>query len=587
MELKKLSYRSTLFILLLLPCLTLFADDRIDSLKSAIEDEHDIIKKAKLYLDLSLEYRKTDLENSEKIARQALLLAGKSENNQIKGFLYAHLGDIAFLQDSLNKAEAEYKQAIPYLRDSDEYRRLIHVYLNMGNRFVEKNNFPEAMDYYFRAKRLCEEKNDSTYLPNVLNNLGVVYINLNDYKTALEYYAKALPMFEKAEDTMNIAGATTNIGSIYIELGEYDIARQYYQKGYEIFTEMGSVAGQAHALFKLGLLDQMQLRYRDALDNLLESRRLQELSGLTTSGSKALFLAETDINIGIVYFDLKQYNKAEKYLKAGMKVSKQSGQPGLISLAGEYLSKLYKVKGEFQKALEYYTLYKVYSDSLFNEENVRKLAQLEMQFEFDARMREAELERMAEEQKQNRLILSYIATTVGLILVLVIVSLMLKLEKKKKKEVVLEREMLVEKLDHTNKELTTYVMYLLKKNEFILTIIEKLKKARLGAKPENKRIMAELISELQLNTDTVSWEEFEVRFQQVHTDFYTKLSKQFPDLTTNETRLCAFFKLNMTSKEIAALTYQSLNSIKVARYRLRKKLKLDKDENLVSFLAQF
>ncbi len=69
------------------------------------------------------------------------------------------------------------------------------------------------------------------------------------------------------------------------------------------------------------------------------------------------------------------------------------------------------------------------------------------------------------------------------------------------------------------------MMYLLKKNEFIPTIIEKLKKARLDAKPENKKVMANLIAELQSDTDTVSWEEFEVRFQQVHTGFYTRLSK--------------------------------------------------------------
>ncbi len=98
--------------------------------------------------------------------------------------------------------------------------------------------------------------------------------------------------------------------------------------------------------------------------------------------------------------------------------------------------------------------------------------------------------------------------------------------------------------------------------------------------------MAELITELQSNTDTVSWEEFELRFQEVHTEFYTKLSEKFPDLSTNEIRMCAFFKLNMTSKEIAALTYQSLNSIKVARYRLRKKLQLKKEENLLAFLAK-
>ncbi len=130
-------------------------------------------------------------------------------------------------------------------------------------------------------------------------------------------------------------------------------------------------------------------------------------------------------------------------------------------------------------------------------------------------------------------------------------------------------------------------MYLLRKNEFILSIIEKLKKARIDATKENKKVIAELISELQSNADTVSWEEFEVRFQEVHTDFYTNLHNKHPDLTNNEIRLCAFFRLNMTSKEIAAITYQSLNSIKVGRYRLRKKLNLNQEDSLNSFLSQF
>jgi DNA-binding CsgD family transcriptional regulator len=176
---------------------------------------------------------------------------------------------------------------------------------------------------------------------------------------------------------------------------------------------------------------------------------------------------------------------------------------------------------------------------------------------------------------------------VGLLLILVIVMLLLLLEKNKKKKLEADRKLLQEKLDHANKELTTYVMYLLRKNEFILSIIEKLKKARLDASAENKKVIAEMISELKSNTDTISWEEFEVRFQQVHTEFYTNLRNKFPDLSNNEIRLCAFFRLNMTSKEIAAITYQSLNSLKVARYRLRKKLNLSQEENLISFLSSF
>jgi DNA-binding CsgD family transcriptional regulator len=298
-------------------------------------------------------------------------------------------------------------------------------------------------------------------------------------------------------------------------------------------------------------------------------------------------MAETNINIGIAYLMQENYIEAEQKLLDGYHVALEEGQISLIALAGENLSKLYRQKGNFEEALDYYTTFKMYSDSLFNEDNIRKLTQLEMQNEFEASIREAEIGRLEKEQEKKRLLIIYITTIVGLLLILTIVALFLKLENKKKKEVELERKRLFEKLEHTNKELTTYVMYLLKKNEFILTIIEKLKKARLDAKPENKKVMAELIAELKSNTDTVSWEEFEVRFQQVHTDFYTRLSKQYPDLTNNEIRLCAFFKLNMTSKEIAALTYQSLNSIKVARYRLRKKLKMEQEESLVSFLAQF
>ena len=75
-------------------------------------------------------------------------------------------------------------------------------------------------------------------------------------------------------------------------------------------------------------------------------------------------------------------------------------------------------------------------------------------------------------------------------------------------------------------------MYLLRKNEFIISIAEKLKVARLDAKSENKKIMTELIKELESNSTMISWEEFEVRFQQVYTGFYKKLNTSYPDLTT-------------------------------------------------------
>jgi DNA-binding CsgD family transcriptional regulator len=129
-------------------------------------------------------------------------------------------------------------------------------------------------------------------------------------------------------------------------------------------------------------------------------------------------------------------------------------------------------------------------------------------------------------------------------------------------------------------------MYLTRMNEMVLIIAEKLKKLDLIDRSENAKVVQSIVGELERTTNPDNWKEFEVRFQQVHTDFYRKLGEQYPDLTPNELKLCAFLRLNMSTKDISSITYQSQNSIMVARSRLRQKLGIAKDENLVTFLAQ-
>ncbi len=129
-------------------------------------------------------------------------------------------------------------------------------------------------------------------------------------------------------------------------------------------------------------------------------------------------------------------------------------------------------------------------------------------------------------------------------------------------------------------------MYLTKLNEVVLTIAEKLRKYDPVEGSSNFRLIQSVISELEYTSNTDSWKEFEVRFQNVHVDFYKKLGEQFPDLTPNELKLCAFMRLNMSTKEISSLTGQSQDSVRQARSRLRQKLGASKDENLVNFLSQ-
>ena len=574
-------------LLLLAQVIAFSQDPLIDSLKISAQKEHNITKKIDLLISLSKAYTSDSTAQAISVANQALTLASQIDDNRRTGSIHLLLGNLSMQMDSVNRAEEEYKLAIKYLSNTKATELLIRARTSLGNRYVEKENYPDAMDQYLKGITILEQNNENKQLANLYNNLGVVYLDMNNPKKALDLYSKALSLFDKFGDSLNVAGTTTNIGSIYIRLGDYDIARDYYKNGLALFKKTGNKAGQAHALFKLGLLEEAQHNNQRALEYLHQSAEIQQFFETNAAGSKTMFQSETDIHIGINYLALNDIHKAQSYLEKGLHTAMQTKQYSLIALAAKNLSAIEKQKKNYRQALSYHELYKQYSDSTFNVENVRKLTQLEMQHQYESELTRAGMEKELEIQKRKRSNLIYFVVTAGLLLFLIIIALLLKLEKNKKKEVELDRERLEEKLDHTNKELTTHVMYLLRQNEFILNIIEKLKKTRLDAKPENKKFISDLIRELKSNTDSVSWEEFEVRFQEVHTDFYTNLRKAFPDLTTNEIRMCAFFRLNMTSKEIAAITYQSLNSIKVARYRLRKKLKLSQEDNLISFLSKF
>ena len=129
------------------------------------------------------------------------------------------------------------------------------------------------------------------------------------------------------------------------------------------------------------------------------------------------------------------------------------------------------------------------------------------------------------------------------------------------------------------------LMYLMEKNEFITSISKKLIELKPDAKKDNKDLIQQIINEIRQNSSNKIWEEFEVRFKEVHTRFYHELYKGHPDLTPNEVKICAFLRLNMSTKEISAITHQSVKSINMARFRLRKKLEMDRDENLIAYLT--
>jgi DNA-binding CsgD family transcriptional regulator len=165
----------------------------------------------------------------------------------------------------------------------------------------------------------------------------------------------------------------------------------------------------------------------------------------------------------------------------------------------------------------------------------------------------------------------------------------LELEKSEKEIVKLRNEKLIAEIEHKNTELASAAMHLVQKGELLSNIREELghltKSLNGHGSPEEFKKMQRILSEE--NRIDKDWEQFASHFDMVHSDFLRILKLQFQSLSAHELKLCAYLRMNLSSKEIAQLENISVRGVEISRYRLRKKLKLQTETNLFDFLMQF
>jgi len=138
-------------------------------------------------------------------------------------------------------------------------------------------------------------------------------------------------------------------------------------------------------------------------------------------------------------------------------------------------------------------------------------------------------------------------------------------------------------------ELANYTMTMINKNEVLLKIKDELQKLKkeLGPRfPAYKYKRLNKMLEKSLSSED-EWKKFEFHFDQAHENFFKRLKSEYPELTPNDLKLCAYLRMNLSTKEIAPLLNISIRGVEVRRYRLRKRLNLKREDNLVEFLMGF
>ncbi len=512
----------------------------IDSLETELRNTKSDTVQAQLYLDLSKQY---------------------FGNNLVTSLEYVDKG-ISVIDTTVNTIQ------------------LIRIYRAKGGILTYLGSYQEANQYFLKALRVAQSRNEIEELLPIYSNLGVIHENMNQDNVALEYYFKALDILPKINNLeqshirSRLGALYDNLGSIYMKKKEYESADKYFEKTLEITQSSGEVSLRMYGLRNLGESKMEQGEEEKAFEYFTEALAL----------AKDL---NRDDEISICYYHLASYylstNKLKEALEVATNCYQYAGRVGSVSSLQKATQIMYKVQfanGNYKLAFENLLTNKELSDSLLNESVIDKIARAQSKYEYD-RLVEKQLLDQETVRLRNIMINSFLL--LGLLIVVALFFLLRgRFNRIKIQKASLERE-----VELKNKELTTNVLYLVKKNDYLNSVSEKLLELKKSAKTENKLEIQKIINDLQQSSDQEVWEEFEMRFQQVHNDFYTNLQKKFPDLSMAERKLAAFLRLDMTSKEIASITGQSVKSLEVARARLRKKLGLtNQDVNLVTFLLE-
>lgn len=545
---------------------------------------------------------------------KTLISSGKADTSSI--LLYMQIGDRYTRLTQHDSALYYYNKALDLSANQSAGRVNYTIYNQMGLLFSASGNYSISLEYYFKMLALLDEEDTREHDKMKLGSkyaglyvqMGTCYFYQENMTKALEYYRKSLekvmqnatinPAYKKSESRLVLY---VNIGSAYLSSKTFDKALANFEKALEMNKPLNNQIYYGVLYNNLGIVYKEKKDFVKAFDYYNRAlnirKKLQDSAGM----------AQVYNNLGDCYYLTGDYQKSIESLNNALSLSRKVRNLRSEMIAANFLSMANEKVSNLSEALKMQRLFKQLHDSIINTEQIQNSARLELQYHYEKQRKESELQQEIMLAKKERKALIYMIIAGVLLFSFIIVILLnrnqrikmkqvrlvkesLELEQKnlnlEKQNLQLEKQNLQLELEYRNKELATHVMYLVNKNEFLASITEKLFAIRHMLLPENKVVVQEIIREMKSNIDNTVWSEFEVRFQNVHQNFYQKLGEKYPDLSPNETKLCAFLRLNMTTKDISAITFQSLKSIQVARARLRKKMGITRDDNLVTILQQ-
>lgn len=532
---------------------------KLDSLNRAYTVELETSRKIEIMLEIAFQFEQINPDTLVELSLQAAELANTNNLDSLKivaeiqatrGYMRAGSFDSSL---ELSKQLLNY---IDNLKPGQFELERASVIRSIGNIYFIQFEQEKSLDFYQEAEPVYLKHKDYGNLTALYDNMASSYLELSDLDKAEEYYLKSLYYYQNYETGRSVGRLYVNLANLYQRLENTEKAKNYALQALEYAEQENALIMKTYSYRILGTAAYLEKNYEEAISYNLKSLEIAN-------------------ELGIVY------EQKDSYLN---------------------LAKIYKEMGDFENAYINYVEHKTYYDSLQNEQSNNRLAELRTEYEVDKIEQEKALLEKENQLKSTRVIA--VSSTLGLALLLMIFGIIAYATRKRREIELLEKDRIIadskkqlaeEELsnlrlreENLQKELTNYALHIVEKNDFLQEVKTEMADLKTDMKSDIaikhiNRLGNKIYQNLLLNKDR---EEFEIQVEQACSGFFKNLEMKHPELTNQERRLAALLRLNLTSKEISGIMNISPKSVDQSRYRVRKKIGLDKEINLANYFNQ-
>ncbi|HWV71582.1 MAG TPA: tetratricopeptide repeat protein [Pseudosphingobacterium sp.] len=494
---------------------------------------------------------------AENAAYKEALMQGDKKKQALS---LQHMGQICYGMGLVAQSLNYHLQAEELLKTVGQNNMRASNLNDLGLLLLLNNQGKEAKQSYFEAIKIYTNNNDQKGLAYTYGNLGHLYEKSSDYDSAFFFQAKAMKSLELIKDLDGIALIHENLGSIYEDKEQYDIAYLHFSKALERFKVNGN----------------------------------------------ASMLIDAYNNMGDILRKTGRYQEALVYTQKAVQLSNRTKAYSRLSSAYRDLGKTYNFLNKTDSTFYYLELSRQMYINIYNEDSKNQAALLNVLY--DINQKDAQIADMAR-QKRTAAVLYFASAIVAVLLIILsfvfiknqrqriinernirekesaLLSAKQQLMEVELKNKKLQEEQLKKEVESKAREISLHTLQAIEKNQLLEEMKKALSEIIRNDSRSYKRELRQLLNKInQSFHKEVHWDDFRRIFEEINQDFFHQLQRINPDLSATDLRLVSLIKLNMNTPDIAALLGISADSLRVSRYRLRKKLGLEQGKSLTAFL---